>query len=351
MSLEYIHRKCAQKLNLDVTNSDMYDWLVDEINIVAENAYNQVDLDKNLFEFTFNYCLDTNSVTLPGYVGIPRGFRVYLWNARISQQSMGPKYHNSNWSAADYCNFRILRTGPLERNMASTAPLTVTLTKPDTNTVRVVINGATNLAGKVEEELVFAPGETVKLTTNQFSPLNPISNEGIASIQKFVWNPDNTLRVRSASVGDAVVTDANDRELARIPNNQTFSRYMIVQVFDFPIVYLYPSTAVDCCYKQRFQPLIFPSDMVGNNQYDNVIIWGVLGGTSNNSISQTERNDFSKMYSDYFSAVNFDQEGSEDKPMDFGGSKWIGRSHGYDRRDSRAFRFQRWPQYFTGRQQ
>jgi len=233
------------------------------INKAAEDLYSIIDTINCLREQIFRIDCTTRQCALPFYVGEIRGIRDFQTGLNYAQHDMRPRYSYSGWKE-QYKNYNMLIRNKgliaVENFALNSSLLTFRFPTGQVSekAFNIIITGQTPYSQRIQETLSFAIGDSEKTTVNSFEP------QFIESIRKNVTNNF-----------DINIYDVDDELLGMVPNSELGTRYILIQIPDFPFTQDATNSYVEIMYKQRFSPFVndydvFPGDP---EKYDTAIFW------------------------------------------------------------------------------
>jgi hypothetical protein len=251
MSLQYILKRVASIAGMSTDNADQKAFMLDIINEAAQEIYSHKDLPVVLKEV---YCKLTNGtkIALPPFVGEIRAMRSQRWNDKWSLLDMRPRYSAVDWTTK-FDKVRIIGEAAIVNEITNASVLTVTVETADPELIITVVGETTTSNRSVDA-----------ITMDAVSKLGVKSFTDIRSIKKNKVTDDNVI-----------ITDADGNEIALIYADQLESRYMIVDVSDYP-------TLIDCAgqgifvmevlYKPRLPRMELDADEFPVMGYDDDIV-------------------------------------------------------------------------------
>lgn len=240
MMLEVLNRVAADT-GLSPTNQRA--TLVALLNLAAKEIYDRLECNKIFWEVTL--AVPPNKiVTLPSYIGELRGMARSPTNELlIPIHPIGaPRYVSSSWEYR-WKNWRDLGENPTMVYPSVVGPLTISCAKVEDEPVTLFINGQTNKALRIEEQIEVSA--TSQQTTNLFGPQ-------IYSIS--CPNVNRTV--------DINIADANGQLLAVLYNMDLYTRYKMIDVSECPwsMDTNAGNALIDILYKVLLRKLSLDSD-------------------------------------------------------------------------------------------
>ena len=214
MSLGYIIRRVAADDAIRVSNPDQRAWLVDKINEAARELYERKDLPVALQE-CFVALDNEKRVSLPPFVGELRAVRSAcdgVWHKqKWSIKDTRPAYVATEWQNA-WSSFRIIGYSPIAADTSNAAPGLIYYPHADESVI-VSIVGETDESNRSVDSIPLIAQQNV--WEKQFNQITAIRKNKITDYNVVIYGPDNN-------------------ELAIIYADQFESRYMVVDISQFP---------------------------------------------------------------------------------------------------------------------
>lgn len=183
--------------------------LVRLLNSGAKELHSKLECTKIYREVTLA-TPQNKLVSLPSFIGELRGMRENTTDSPFNLYPlMSPRYVSTSWDWR-VRNWRDVSESPVHTLPASVGVLTLAAAGLESTNAVVLINGGTSNSQVVEEEVTM--DATTKVTTNSF-------NTDIVTIASF-----------SNRVYNITVSDSAGNELAVLYNNESKTRYKIVDV-------------------------------------------------------------------------------------------------------------------------
>jgi hypothetical protein len=191
-------------------------------------------------------------LALPHFVGELRAVREQESRIPWNLLDLRPRYHVANWKH-EWNNWRIKGTSPLQLGITVATPPIAKIAVADDD-LEVTILGSTTSQARVKETVTM--DDTEKEFTKAFTD--------IFSITKNILGDHNVT-----------IEDSEENELSVIPNDVLESRYVIVDISQYP----YTTTVVDSdcyimevLYKMKLKRMENLDDVFPVEGFDNVII-------------------------------------------------------------------------------
>lgn len=205
------------------------------LNNAASEIYKQLECNKIYREISLLVPPD-KIVSMPGFIGELKGLRMHTEQMPFDLHSMTqPRYVNNTYQYK-FKNWRDVGESPIKLSLNSVAPLTITSQAIEAVPVTLKISGQTNLAETIEESIVLSA-----------SPVNTVNNFG-----PNIWK----IACLATRTGNITITDAAGNEVAVLYNNQSATRYKIVDVSKlFWTFDTTDSSIIDVLYKEPLRKL------------------------------------------------------------------------------------------------
>lgn len=271
MSLENILSDIAADLGLDITaGSDERTLAIVRVNQSAKELYEADDLIGSLREQLFDMGVLTQQVSLPYYVGEIRGCRYYDSRLHVTVHDMAPRYAIGIGNEVWPLQWRVLNNAsPICQALENYSALDVSIPLPEDECFTITITGTTTNSHRATETLVFCPPD---------DPENPVRTDLANDLVKRTvnnWKSIESIKKSKNTIYDVTVTDVDGNIIAQIPNTNTMSRYVVLQILDTETPNV---SSLEVLYKQRYFAFNNDEDefCVGHNQYDKAIYWKYL---------------------------------------------------------------------------
>ena len=277
MSVEYILDRFGKKVGMLPSDSNQRSLLLDYLNEAAQELYEQSDMPGCLEEAEF-YVQGDKTIAMPADVYAIRGIREKsgdndIWDA----EPMTARYRENGWET-DHNKFRIKGYSALQRSLPTS--ITEAANSIDKLIVRWYgITAATDTFSIVVTTTISA-GYTLTVG-NVAVTNNPSSSNQVTLSNLTVPFTGVTSFVRdskpSSTQGKVQLIDYADNSIvyAEIPSNAMESRYLIVDVSEFP----FSSTAsqddahtLQVLYKKKLPRLQNDMDEFPAPGYDNILV-------------------------------------------------------------------------------
>ena len=277
MSVEYILDRFGKKVGMLPSDTSQRALLLDYLNEAAQELYEQSDMPGSLEEAEF-YVQGDKTVAMPTDVYAIRSIREKAGsNAMWDAEPLTSRYRENNWDT-NHAKFRVKGYSPLKVSL----PTSITGAANGTNRLIVRTYGITTTDDDYEVViktpyseafLVSVAGPAVASATSSTNvTLAPSNAVVITDIISFA----RTLKP-TATVGVVQLIDYVDNSIvyAEIPSNSMESRYLIVDVSEFP----FSSSAAEddshtlqILYKKTLPRLQNDTDEFPAPGYDNIIV-------------------------------------------------------------------------------
>lgn len=228
-----------------------------KINNACKRLYNKADLDGAIDESLLQVHVASHQAALPREIGEIRMLRAGYLQHPIPLWDAYQRYHESGDTRVSYLNYRVRPSRPLQRSLDNASLLAFTIPLADTVANSFVVIGKGENANNIVETVTIAAGDLEAATVNSFEDVRQILRTG-------------------GDTYDSIVYDADDIEVAVIPNNASESIYKVIQVIDSDYqsasnVSYYP---VEVLYQKALHPMVRDNDsFVCGDKYDEAIFW------------------------------------------------------------------------------
>ena len=274
MSVEYILDRFGKKIGMLPSDTSQRALLLDYLNEAAQELYEQSDMPGCLQEDEF-YVQGDKTVALPANVYAIRGIREKTGNnAEWETEALTARYRENNW-ASDNNKLRVIGYSPLKVSL----PTSITEAANGTNKLKVRWYGTTTTDDNYEvvvktthseSYLVSVTGTAVAVSVNATATLADLGVP-FTDIVSFTRTNKPT-----ATVGLAQLIDYTDSTVyAEIPSNSMESRYLIVDVSEFPFSSSAASDdshTLQVLYKKALPRLQNDVDEFPAVGYDNILV-------------------------------------------------------------------------------
>ena len=277
MSVEYILDRFGKKVGMLPSDTSQRALLLDYLNEAAQELYEQSDMPGSLEEAEF-YVQGDKTVAMPADVYAIRAAREKSGsNAEWETEPLVARYRENNWET-NHNKFRIKGYSPLKVSL----PTSITDAANSTDKLVVRAYGITTTDDDYEVVvktpysealLVSVAGPAVAdATASTNVTLAPSNNVTVKDIISFARTNKPT-----ATVGVVQLIDYADNNIvyAEIPSNRMESRYLIVDVSEFP----FSSSAAEddshtlqVLYKKTLTRLQNDTDEFPAPGYDNILV-------------------------------------------------------------------------------
>lgn len=261
MSLKYILDRVVSEAGISSPdlNPEQRAAIVDKINEAAEEIYEKQDYPGCLRE-CFVRVTANMRVSLPPFIGQLRAIRhaTAKFNYHWSLNDMRPRFTGMDWPNK-WNKWRVIGDSPTALEFTNTAPGNIIYPVVD-DELTITLIGETLLSNRQKDSVVCS------VVNSAATPLEWTSNFlSFSSIKKSKVTDYNVL-----------IKDADENEIAIIYADQLESRFMIVDVSQYPNI-----SCGDCAdgtytmevlYKARLPRLERDDDEFPVRGYDNVIV-------------------------------------------------------------------------------
>jgi hypothetical protein len=296
---KYILDEVAAQLGVTISLTEERTLWLGRINRAAlTGVYNKGDFEDLMDETVLDFNVETQQVTLPSYVGIVRGMRPY--DLRLRQ----PIDHPSNRYGSGYGNeifylkaFREKSKSPLARAIENESTLTFSIPIEESTPIVIALRGTTDNAFRATESVTI--------------PAGSLSAECLCNFVRL-----ESMRKNRVTTYDVTVKDADENELAVIPNAHYDSIYRVIQVLDTPYFNTGGSDlAMEVYYKKRFIPFLNDDDeFIGGSGFDDAIIFKTL---ELHSASVEKKIEFSAKFKEALKDFHEDSTAGKRRQMNF----------------------------------
>lgn len=222
------------------------------INRAAKEIYDGLEADEGLSEVVLAVPRNLQ-LTLPHYIGDLRGMREYKYGQVVPLYSIGtPRYSQNTWEWM-WRNWTQKPVSPLSTSLTNAGLLNLHIPTADNTVVSIVMETFT--AERIVEHV------TMNLAS------------------KFTINsPTKIIAISSATQGrlyDITINDINGIEIAKLHNNQSKTRYRVIDVSEFQwtsgLVGDGVTTLMETLYKPAFVKFYNLTDEFIAEGYDDAI--------------------------------------------------------------------------------
>jgi len=274
MSVEYILDRFGKKVGMLPSDTNQRALLLDYLNEAAQELYEQSDMPGCLEEAEF-YVQGDKTVAMPADVYVIRGIREKSGtNVAWDTEALTARYRENSWDS-DHNKFRVKGYSPLKVSL----PVGITGAANSTDKLKVRWYGVTTTDDDYEvvvktthsESYLLSVAGTVALVSANDTATLPNLSVPFTDIVSFTRTNKPT-----ATVGLVQLIDFTDSTVyAEIPSNSMESRYLIVDVSEFP----FSSTAasddshtLQVLYKKTLPRLQNDTDEFPAFGYDNILV-------------------------------------------------------------------------------
>ena len=229
---------------------DQRNTLIDLLQESADLMWSLLDCNKIHREITL-VVPPNQIVALPNIVGELKGIKEHSTDTPVDLEAcMTPKFV-SDLSLYKFKNWRDLGESPIHTDLNSVDRLTIVSSVIESTPVTLKVLGQTNLANRVEEEVVLNVSPTY--TTKLFGP----------AINAIVCLTERT--------GNIVIKQSDGTEIATLYNNESKTRYKLIDVseYSWQSDTALGETFIDLCYKIAKTKLLNDADsFYAGDDYD-----------------------------------------------------------------------------------
>ena len=255
MSVEYILDRVGKKLGINPSDNHQRAIMLDYLNEAAQELYEESDMVGSLVEDSF-YVQGNKTIALPSNVSSIRAIREkeskYPWNIA----NLTERYSRNNLEQDDR-TWRIKGYEPFKVTPSSFSGMKAVVTAAMSTITVTVIGSAAGISRAFEDVALSS-------TSNTFSTT-------FTSIESIIKSDVCTY--------DISIKESDDTVVAVIPNNEKESRYLIVDVSEYP----WESNAtaddehtLEVLYKEKLPYLSKDSDEFPADGYDNILVNKVM---------------------------------------------------------------------------
>ncbi len=253
MSLEYIIRRVASEVGITSPNEnpEQKARLLDIVNVAANEVYENEDLPVSLKEIYLR-ANSNKELALPPFVGELRAIRQSEdyrldWNLH----DIRARYQNEPWRT-NWRNWRIKGYSPIQTEITNAAPGLITVPIADSSII-ITLVGETSNSSRWSERVI----------------LDLVSKSWIGSFLDFT-----AIKKNKVTDYNITILDADNNEMAIIFADQLDSRYIIVDVSQYPNLTCCPDGTfiMEVLYKPRLQRLERDDDEFPVSGFDDVIV-------------------------------------------------------------------------------
>ena len=184
-----------------------------EVNYAWKELWNADDLPNSVFEIAVAPVDNNARISLPWFVGDIRGVKMNTWGReRIHLQTPRPWYQDDTYAQSPY-TWKILGTSPLVHAVSNASTLTLRFNEAVTARTTVSLLGPNDNGALVRDQVIFEIGDTEHESVQRYTDLSTITKDTIT--------PANLT-----------VFDANDTEIAIVPNDGFEAKNTIAQITD-----------------------------------------------------------------------------------------------------------------------
>ena len=277
MSVEYILDRFGKKVGMLPSDTSQRALLLDYLNEAAQELYEQSDMPGCLEEAEF-YVQGDKTVALPADVYTVRSIREKAGNnAMWDTEALTARYRENNWDT-NHNKFRVKGYSPLKVSL----PTSITEASNSSNKLVVRWYGITTTDDDYEVvvKTPYSEGYLVSIAGTAIAAadgtlaVSTLSNLGVpfTDIISFTRTLEPT-----ATVGLVQLIDYADNDIvyAEIPSNRMESRYLIVDVSEFPFsssAEQDDSHTLQILYKKALPRLQNDTDEFPAVGYDNILV-------------------------------------------------------------------------------
>jgi len=277
MSVEYILDRFGKKVGMLPSDTSQRALLLDYLNEAAQELYEQSDMPGSLEEAEF-YVQGDKTVAMPADVYAVRSIREKAGgNAMWDTEPLTARYRENNWDT-NHSKFRVKGYSPLKVSL----PTAITGASNSSNKLVVRWYGVTTTDDDYEvvvktpysEGYLVSVAGTAIAAADGTTGVVTLSNLGVPFTDIISFS--RTYKP-TATIGVVQLIDYADNSIvyAEIPSNSMESRYLIVDVSEFP----FSSSAAEddshtlqILYKKALPRLQNDTDEFPAPGYDNILV-------------------------------------------------------------------------------
>jgi len=277
MSVEYILDRFGKKVGMLPSDTSQRALLLDYLNEAAQELYEQSDMPGCLEEAEF-YVQGDKTVALPADVYAVRSIREKAGNnAMWDTEALTARYRENNWDT-NHAKFRVNGYSPLK------VSLPTSITEAANSTDKLIVRAYGITTTDDDYEVVVKTPHSEALLVSVAGP----AVASAASSTNVTLAPSNAITVTdvvsftrtnkpTATIGVAQLIDYTDNDIvyAEIPSNSMESRYLIVDVSEFPFSSSAASDdshTLQILYKKALPRLQNDVDEFPAVGYDNILV-------------------------------------------------------------------------------
>lgn len=256
--LSDIRSELASDFGFSLSTASEKAYLNKLINDAVDEIYRDNELYLSEREQIFDVGSEYQIITLPSDVDKVLAARRYETRLAVKQEDMRPRYRSLGWAAPylgyPYLQWRFKNRSCLKKEFLNTAPFTYTVNQPVTGGFTITLTGKTNTAERTTEIITFSATDTIITGNTPFIEYHSM------------------IKSKTTSM-DVVVLDADNNEVAVLPNNKTSISYPYYQILDRYESFSTDNTLVEILYKVQQPKLVLDTDSFLDNIYDKTVYW------------------------------------------------------------------------------
>jgi len=244
MSAEYIIDRFGRKVGLNAGDSNQRYIILDFLNEAMQSIYEQVDIPGSLVEEEF-YVAGKQRIALSRDVHAIRGMREKESKLNWTINNLLSEYNHNNWQSDNRC-WRIVGYEPLKKSLSSVITgtrgstatgLTVHWFADIASTEKLAITFETSTSDR--QTVTITPGTYTDDTTPSSTAVTLVANHtisGITNLRRYDTANERYANYAEDDGGLVRLVDTADTSIiyAEIPHDETESRYLIVDISEFP---------------------------------------------------------------------------------------------------------------------
>jgi hypothetical protein len=276
MSVEYILDRFGKKIGMVPSDTSQRALLLDYLNEAAQELYEQSDMPGSLEEAEF-YVQGDKTVAMPTDVYAIRGIREKAGNNAVWETEPLTARHRENSWETKYNKFRVKGYSPLKVSL----PTSITGAANSSNKLVVRWYGVTTTDDDYEVvvKTAYSDGYLLSVSGTAVAASGSTGTATLANINVPFTDIVSFSRTYkpTTTIGVAQLIDYADNDIvyAEIPSNSMESRYLIVDVSEFP----FSSSAAEddshtlqILYKKALPRLQNDTDEFPAPGYDNILV-------------------------------------------------------------------------------
>ena len=277
MSVEYILDRFGKKVGMLPSDTSQRALLLDYVNEAAQELYEQSDMPGSLEEAEF-YVQGDKTIAMPSDVYAIRGIREKTGDNNVWDATpLTERYRENSW-VSDHNKFRVKGYSPIQRSL----PTSITEASDAANKLSFRYYGVTAAAEifNVTVKTDRSDSYTISHTVSSNIAVNAVQTSTVSDPGIPIKDIVSFTRAAkpTATQGKVELVDYNFLQgivYAEIPSNATESRYLIVDVSEFPFsdsAAQNDQHTLQVIYKKKLTRLQNDADEFPAPGYDNIIV-------------------------------------------------------------------------------